>query len=229
MINRLRMSELILKKKPQIFLAIGKPDSGKSHLVKSIVFDYIKADYFKFMTCYCKTKFTGDYSFIPDDYVYEGWDEKRLKKHVDSLAEYRRKHNKKPPPSLIILDDLLGLISFYTPFMTSFITCHRHYNVSIIFTAQYLQGAKSTSTTLREITNVAFVFNSKFKSSLKALYEAYGQLFDSYDDFVAEFQRITREKYHCMVYDSSIETVEDNYIDFVAPEHTPEFQLKFKI
>jgi hypothetical protein len=96
-------------------------------------------------------------------------------------------------------------------------------------TAQYLMGAKSVSTCLRECTNVAFIYNSKFKNSLKALYEAYGQLYASYDDFVERFQTITKEKFTCMVYHADIDELEDNYVSFKAPEVLPKFKLRYKI
>jgi hypothetical protein len=90
-------------------------------------------------------------------------------------------------------------------------------------------GAKSVSTCFRECTNVACIYNSKFKNSIKALYEAYGQLFNSYDDFVERFQGITKERFTCMVYDASVDELEDNYVSFKAIENIPNFRLKYNI
>ena len=39
---------LNLPRKPQIMCFIGKPESGKSHLIKSMLYDYAKHRYFKF-------------------------------------------------------------------------------------------------------------------------------------------------------------------------------------
>jgi len=221
---------LQLKKKPQVYVMVGKPESGKSHLVKSLIYDFQKKDpYFRFILAFVKTKFNSDYDYLEDQYVYESFDEEKLRSHIEKLREYRRKTNKPVPPNLIIFDDLLGDIDWYSPWMTNWLCSFRHTNTSIIMTAQYLMGAKSVSTCLRECTNVAFIYNSKFKNSLKALYEAYGQLFKNEQEFVERFQTITKEKFTCMVYKADIDELEDNYVSFKAPEVLKDFKLKYKI
>jgi hypothetical protein len=81
-----------LQLKPQIFVFIGRPESGKSHFVKSIIHDYLQAGYFRFMTVYCKTKFKGDYDFVDNqEHVVEGWDEDHLKTD-GRTASYPHRH-----------------------------------------------------------------------------------------------------------------------------------------
>ena len=81
-----------LKKKPQVYVMVGKPESGKSHLVKSLIYDFQKKDpYFKFILAFVKTKFNSDYDYLEDQYVYESFDEDKLKSHIEKLREYRRK------------------------------------------------------------------------------------------------------------------------------------------
>jgi len=220
---------LILKTKPQVFVMVGKPESGKSHLVKSIIYDYQKAGYFKFIIAFVRTKFNHDYEYLPDQYVYESFDEEKLRKHIEKMREWRKKNDQPLPPNLVIFDDLLGDIDWYSPWMTNWLCSFRHTNTSIVMTAQYLMGAKSVSTCLRECTNVAFIFNSKFKNSLKALYEAYGQLYDDYKEFVEAFHRITGKKFTCMVYDSSEDDIDKNYIEFSAPAKIPDFKVSYRI
>jgi hypothetical protein len=198
--------------------------------VKSLIYDFQKKpSYFRFILAFVKTKFTKDYCYLPDEYVCEGFDQPQLMAHIEKLREYRRKTNKPVPPNLIIFDDLLGVIDWNDPWMMNWLCSFRHTSTSIIMTAQYLMGNRAVSTCLRECSNVAFIYNSKFKNSIKGLYESYGQLFDNEKEFTAEFQRITKEPFTCMVYQASINELEDNYISFKAPEKIPEFVLKYKI
>jgi hypothetical protein len=217
-----------LPRKPSIFLFIGKPASGKSHLIKSMFFDFQKAKHFKFILAFVRTKFNNDYSYLPDEYVIDEYSDDKVLNHVEKLREYRKKSGKQCPPNAIIFDDLLGTIDWYNDRMTNWLCSYRHTNTSIFLTAQYLLS-KSTATSLREMVNYAFLYNSKQKNSLKGYYEAFGQLYDSYDEFVAKFQSITKQKYHCMVYNANEDEIEKNYIDFCAPEKIPEFKLKYKI
>ena len=220
---------LNLPRKPQIMCFVGKPESGKSHLIKSMLYDYAKHKYFKFGITFVRTKFNHDYDYLPDKYVYEDFDIAKLKKHITKLRDWRKKNNKKVPPNFVIFDDLLGQIDWYDEFMTNWIASFRHTSTSIFITAQYLQSKGGISTVLRECTNLGLIFNTKFKNSLKGLYEAYGQLFDCYDDFVRHFQTITKQRYHCMIYKADEEDIEYNYLDFCAPKEIPQYQLKYKI
>lgn len=219
-----------LAKKPQVYVMVGKPESGKSYLVKSLIYDFQKKNpYFKFILAFVRTKFNHDYEYLEDNYVYESFDQPKLQAHIEKLREFRRKTNKPVPPNLIIFDDLLGDINWTDPWMTNWLCSFRHTNTSIIMTAQYLMGNRAVSTCLRECTNVAFIFNTKFKRSLIGLYEAYGQLFPNQDAFVEYFQQITKQKYTSVVYKADVDELEDNYVSYQAPVNIPTFRLKYKI
>jgi hypothetical protein len=217
-----------LPNKPGIFLYIGKPESGKSYLIKNMMYDFQKAKHFKFILCYVKTKFNNFFQeFLPEEYVVDNYSSKKLLEHVAKLKKYRETTGKPCPPSAIIFDDLLGKLDFYDDDMQSFLCAYRHYNVSLFITAQYLMS-KTTATALREMVSYAFLFNTKFKNSLKGYYESFGGLFDNYDDFVRHFQKITKQKYHCMVYKADEDEIENNYVDYKAAESIPKFKLKYK-
>ena len=83
--------------------------------------------------------------------------------------------------SFILFDDLVGVLTQNTPFFQNFVTTARHLNISIVIAAQYI--AKGISTTLREQVNFAIMFRSKNQRTLKYLYESFGQLFETYDQF----------------------------------------------
>ena len=219
---------LELKLKPAIYLFIGKPESGKSHLIKSLVYDFQKAGYFKFIQAYVRTKFNHGYDYLPDEYVDDKYSDEKLLTHIEKLRAYRAKSGKECPPNAVILDDLLGSVDFYGDDLQNWLCSYRHTNTSIFITAQYLMS-KSTSTALREMVSYAFLYNTKFKNSLKGYFESFGGLFDNYDEFRIYFQNITKQRYHCMVYNANQEDKSLNYIDFVGPEHIKNFKLNYKI
>jgi hypothetical protein len=219
---------LNLKLKPAIYLFIGKPASGKSYALKSLMFDFQKAKYFKFILAFVRTKFNHGYDWLPDEYVDDKYSDQKLLTHIEKLRAYRKKSGKECPPNALIFDDLLGTVDWYSDQMSNFLCSYRHTNTSIFLTSQYLMS-KTTSTALREMVNYAFLWNSKFQNSLKAYYEAFGTLYSDKKEFFEDFQRITSEKYTCMVYDANEDDKELNYIPFKFPEHVPEFTLKYKI
>jgi hypothetical protein len=99
---------LNLKLKPAIYLFIGKPASGKSYALKSLMFDFQKAKYFKFILAFVRTKFNHGYDWLPDEYVDDKYSDQKLLTHIEKLRAYRKKSGKECPPNALIFDDLLG-------------------------------------------------------------------------------------------------------------------------
>jgi len=218
-----------LKKKPAIYLFSGKPASGKSFCLKSIIYDFQKGSepYFKFIKCFVRTKFNDDYSYLPDEYVDDKYTDDKLLTHIEKLREYRRKTNKPCPPNAVILDDLMSVLDLTRSELSNWLATYRHTNTSVFLTTQYMLN-RTASTALREMVSYSFLWNTKFKNSLKGYYEAFAQLYDSYEDFVEDFQNKTKVKYQCVVYDSSVDELEDNYTTYLAPSTVPEFKLMYK-
>lgn len=101
---------LNLKLKPAIYLFIGKPASGKSFALKSLMFDFQKAKYFKFILAFCRTKFNHGYDWLPDEYVDDKYSDDKLLTHIEKLRAFRKKSGKECPPNALIFDDLLGTV-----------------------------------------------------------------------------------------------------------------------
>lgn len=219
-----------LKKRPAIYLFSGKPASGKSHCLKSIIYDHQKGKepYYKFILCFVRTAFNNDYNYLPAEYVDDKYSDEKLLAHIEKLRNYRRKTNKQVPPNAIILDDLMSQINLYSDELSNWLATYRHTNTSIYLTVQYMMN-KTASTALREMVSYSFLWNTKFKNSLKGYYDAFGQLYDSYDEFVEDFQRITSQKYTCVIYDANCDSLQDNYIAYTAPETIPNFKLTYKV
>jgi hypothetical protein len=217
-----------LTKKPHVS---GRCGSGKSQLMRSLLYDYQKQNTFKFVLCYCPTKFTGDWDgILPDEYIRDDYSDENFMKHIKKLKKWKESNpDKELPQSLIIMSDMMSRINWYCNHeISNFLISHRHYKVSLWMDCQYLQTA-STNTVMREICNYAFLFNTKYANSLKGYHLAFGNLFDDYKEFCEYFQNLTKTRYTCMVYDASKESKEDNYWSFQAPATIPKFALKYKI
>lgn len=127
---------------PNIFLFIGKMRSGKTYAVRSLVEEMcVTRKLWKFGLVIVRSKFNHDYDYIKNDkYVIEDYKEETLQKYVNGLRD-RVKEVGKPnmPHNFIVLDDMLGNINLYSPFMQNWIISFRHTNTSVIFTSQFLQ------------------------------------------------------------------------------------------
>ena len=199
---------------PQICVFLGKPKKGKSWALRHTVLkNTIDNKIFKYGIVFTRTKFNGDYDWLPDEYVYEDYEPMILQQYLDGLKNLNPDDLQ---PSFIIFDDIQGVLSSHDPVLTSLNACHRHFKISIFYCFQYIYGRGSTPV-LRECTTLAFLFNSKGKRTLEALYENFGQLFDSFNEFKEYYLQCTKPKYTAMLYIQDVDNKDENYLQYKSP------------
>lgn len=205
---------------PQVVTTIAKPRSGKTWACRWMILkNTIDKHNFKYGIVFTRTgRWNNDWDFIPDQYVFEDYDSEVLQSYLDGI-----KKQKTIVPSFIVFDDIQGVLNSQDTVLTSLIACHRHFKISLFFNFQYIYGRGSTPI-LRECTTYALLFNSKGDRTLRALYENFGQLFDSYNEFKHHFQKVTSEKFVAMLYVQDINELEDNYLSFLAPSNMDKFK-----
>lgn len=214
---------------PQVCVFLGKPKQGKSWALRwAILRETVDKKNFKHGLVFTRTKFNGQYDYLPDDYVYEDYSAEILQQYLDGLKKMEQKDIE---PSFILFDDIQGLLSNSDPSLTQLVSNHRHFKISVFFCFQYIYGRGSTPV-LRECTTMAFLFNSKGKRTLEALYENFGQLFDSFKEFKDYYLACTKEKHTAMLYVQDVDNKEENYLQFKAPspqqmKHVKNIKLQY--
>lgn len=149
------------KEQPKIFFLCGSCASGKSHMLKYMMYLFGKKKHFKFGLCFTSTKFTGDYAYLPDKSVRE-FDMDDLKsyiKHLRNKMEVEKKeHDKdlKLPHNFVIIDDSIGMFQ-NSVFFCNFIGTHRHTRTTVFLLSQLLTAARSVSTVVRANTSFAMM------------------------------------------------------------------------
>lgn len=216
------------QKKAQLFVFVGKSLKGKSHFIKWLLYDRFTNANWQFGLTFCVTKFNGDYKFLPDNRVIEGYNEGVLQKYIQNLQKKIRNEGKESvPPNFVLFDDLTGVLDNNTDWFVNLIATHRHTNTNLIFATQYLTGKKAISPIIREQTSFAIMFRSMTARTKTTLYENFGQLFPNQAAFEETLERITSQPYHALLYMESQDKLEENYLDVIAPEVLPTFSLKF--
>ena len=213
-----------------IWLIVGKPGSGKTHCLKSIMLDYARQKHFKFGVCFTQNTMTSDLDFLPKKAIDDDYSDQKLQAYTKRLITIRETNKGKAlPPSFIIFEDMIGSnkLNLYSNTMNKFLILHRHLNISVFFLSQYLGGRTGSSTLLREVTNYAVLFNTKFANSKDFLWKSCGGLFAKSQDFYDLLDDATREKHRALLYDASEDNPTTAYKYFKAPKDIPEFKLVF--
>ena len=184
---------------PQLMILVGPPGSGKSQAIQSIITDMYNTKRINFGIAFVGSKFAGNYDYLPDDMVKEGYDEQELQNYVEEVASFIRKNKiKRAPQSFILFDDLMGVMDLYSPFFTNLIARFRHFGFNIIFGVQYLK--KGVPTTVRECMTVAMMWRSYNKESFDACYTYFGQVAHDEKQFEELYDKATSVQHRCLVF-----------------------------
>lgn len=182
-------------------LLIAKRNSGKSWLVRDIIYTKNKSN-IPAIVCIAPTdKLNHFYSdFIPDSYIYYSYNghilEKIFKRQESLIKENneRKKQNKKliDPRLILIMDDCLSTKSTWAKDqnITEMLQNGRHYHITFILTMQYSLGI---SPDLRSQFDLVFLLSEDFITNQKRLFEHYCGYFKTFDEFRKIFNRITED------------------------------------
>ena len=215
---------------PSCLLFVGKPKRGKTNCIRYIIqkhsLDKFKGSAnFQMGLVFVRSKFSHDYDFMPDEAVINGYDEDILSKYLNALEEYIDQ-NGEPIHNFVVFDDLIGLLSKNSPFITNFLGLHRKYGTTIFLATQHLKTGAST--TLREVCTHSIIFNSKTWNTITSLYENFGSLFQRLEDFKGNMQDITKEKFTAMLYLADEDNIDKNYLEYKCPDTSDwEYTLDF--
>jgi len=216
--------------RPQVYLMLGMPKSGKTHLTKWLLHTYFNSGEVQENKPYWTIVFSGmkyndDYKdMIPERALLDHKDES-LEMYVNYLRNLKEKLRQDMPHSILVLDDVVGLFDSSNKVFQNLITIHRHLNLTVIISVQYLHG--NVSPTFRACVTAGFIFHTMQEISLKALFSVFGQQFENRKAFIKHFMKATKEKHTCMLCLAHERNLERNCLSFKAPSKFPQKQLKF--
>ena len=222
-----------LPTKPAIFTMTGQPKSGKSYMMKYIMFLYCQMGYFSGGgLVFTPTKFNGDYNFLPDRAVIPRYSGEHLEAHIENLrrlTETGRAENGADwslKPNFVILDDCLGLLK-ESEWFNNWISTYRHTNTSIFIMSQYLASRQSVNTLLRNCTTFALMWPSISKNNLQAMYNAYGGVFENEEEFKRELLKCKNVKHTCLLYKALQPSKDETYCTLLAGDIPKDFQMVY--
>lgn len=220
------LDDVYTNRKASLTIFMGKSKSGKTYalcwLIKRLTYEL---KHFKFGAVFCSTSFNGTYDFIDKRYRFGSFDEEKHKRYTQKLQEMKEQMGDNMPPNFIIYDDLLGELA-RSKHVDNWMSTFRHTNTYIFLANQYL-ASQTSSTLVRNQTDIGFFFPEKKQRSRKQIYEWFGSHFDTYDKFEDVFDRATAKPHYALVYDDEPHDPTKAYMSFKAPEHVLDVQLRF--
>lgn len=205
---------------PFLLYLIGKPKTGKSHMTKFIIKELMKNKLYDYVLVFCPSlglSKDSSYDFIPSEFQYNKYSDYKIR-NIMRLQKQRKEENK-PNRCLLILDDIIGSINKNNKTLHKLITLHRHYNISIIISSQYMKGVDPV---LRDCFNYLIIFKP---SNYQYLNDYKTSWFYDVNNLSEHFSKYCNKQYRaCFV--NLDKSEKDRYISIKAPNIRP-FKLKY--
>jgi hypothetical protein len=222
--------EIDSRKSPMMVI-IGKKDTGKSFLVRDILFQTQR--YFPVGTVISATEVANEFfqHMVPSKLIYDKYDKGVVERVIkrQALIKSRRNTDKTArngsssvdPRAFLILDDCLyDAKAWINEESTRFVFMNgRHIDLMTIITMQYPLGITPN---LRTNVDFVFILRENILGNRRRIYENYAGMFPSFEMFCSFMDQCT-ENYECLVICNNVSSnkLEDQVFWYKADDHPP--------
>jgi hypothetical protein len=206
----------------RIMFIIGKRHTGKSVLMKDVLYHMPRPDYCLAMA---PTEDTLKMyrEIVPECCIFDHFDQEKLEATVSLQKELVARGKKRTV--LIILDDCLYQKNVLkSNAMRSIFFNGRHDNIGLVCAAQYMMDV---DVSLRTNIDYIFTMRENILVNRQKLYRYYFGQFEKYDEFEKVFAACTQD-YKCLVLDGTVAVTlvpTDSVMWYKASVEIPEFKL----
>lgn len=218
-------------RKSPMMVVIGKKDTGKSFLVRDILFQ--TQQYFPVGTVISATEIANEFfqNMVPSKLIHDKYKPEIVQNVIRRQAGIKQKRNddKKArggssnidPRAFLILDDCLyDAKSWINEESTRFVFMNgRHIDLMTIITMQYPLGITPN---LRTNVDFVFILRENILGNRRRIYENYAGMFPTFEMF-CDFMDQCTENYECLVICNNVSSnrLEDQVFWYKADDHPP--------
>jgi hypothetical protein len=201
----------------------GSPGSGKSHLLRYLIYSAAIKKEFDHCLLFSATKGTSDYDYLDNKYKHEAIDTSVIEKYINLC----QKHNEKKIKTrgLLIFDDICGEQTFKSNLFKKLFSNYRHYGISVIVCQQM---PVEIPLSIRSIIKYGCVYKYINEGDREKIYGCFGSMSPNKKAFYEIYDKYTDEKYKFMHFNQSdVFDSENCYSGARAPAKIPLFKLNF--
>jgi hypothetical protein len=218
-------------RKSPMMVIIGKKDTGKSFLVRDVLFQTQR--HFPVGTVISATEAANEFfqTMVPSKFIHDKYKPEIVQNVIKRQATIKSKRNTDKqsrggnsmvdPRAFLILDDCLyDAKSWINEESTRFVFMNgRHIDLMTIITMQYPLGITPN---LRTNVDFVFILRENILGNRRRIYENYAGMFPTFEMFCSFMDQCT-ENYECLVICNNVSSnkLEDQVFWYKATEHPP--------
>jgi hypothetical protein len=222
-------TEMDSRKSPMI-IVIGKKDTGKSFLVRDILFNCQTS--FPVGTVISGTEVANEFfqHMVPSKFIHDKYRPEIIMNVIKRQLNVKQNRNKDKlskggsssidPRAFLILDDCLYDNSWIQQESTRYVFMNgRHVDLTTMITMQYPLGITPN---LRTNVDFVFILRENILGNRRRIYENYAGMFPTFEMFCSFMDQCT-ENYECLVIcnNSPSNKLEDQVFWYKASDHPP--------
>jgi len=210
---------------PCSVLVVAKRFSGKSHLLKWIVYNLIKAGKFDSILIFTQTGLANkEWDIINEDFIYENFDPEILEKLYNKQRDLWGKGKKSNV--CLILDDFIGDVTLNSPIVQKIASTGRHFGISLFLCSQ--KFTQVVSPLIRENSDYVICFKQPNLNVVKLIWEEYANSFGDFKKFQNFFEKNVAN-YTALIINNKTQSnvFNDKYSLIKAPAKLPKFRFEF--
>ncbi len=217
------------RKSPMIVI-IGKKDTGKSFLVRDILYNTQQC--FPVGTVISGTEVANEFfqHMVPSKFIHDKYSPDIVMNVIKRQMAVKQKRNQQKttsggssnldPRAFLILDDCLYDSSWIKEESTRHVFMNgRHVDLSTMITMQYPLGITPN---LRTNVDFVFILRENILGNRRRIYENYAGMFPTFEMFCMFMDQCT-ENYECLVICNNVSSnkLEDQVFWYKASDHPP--------
>jgi hypothetical protein len=221
--------EMDSRKSPMIVI-IGKKDTGKSFLVRDILFNTQQC--FPVGTVISGTEVANEFfqHMVPSKFIHDKYRPEIVMNVIKRQMNIKSKRNADKnarggsssidPRAFLILDDCLYDATWIKEESTRYVFMNgRHVDLTTMITMQYPLGITPN---LRTNVDFVFILRENILGNRRRIYENYAGMFPTFEMFCSFMDQCT-ENYECLVICNNVSSnrLEDQVFWYKASDHPP--------
>lgn len=229
-INMIKDRTEIDSRKSPMIIVIGKKDTGKSFLIRDILFNTQSC--FPVGTVISGTEVANEFfqNMIPSKFIHDKYAPQIVMNVIKRQMNIKQTRNKDKatkggqsnidPRAFLILDDCLYDASWIKEESTRYVFMNgRHIDMMTMITMQYPLGITPN---LRTNVDFVFILRENILGNRRRIYENYAGMFPTFEMF-CDFMDQCTENYECLVICNNVSSnkLEDQVFWYKASDHPP--------
>jgi len=206
-----------------VVFILGRRGSGKSTLAANLLATKRKT-FNNGGICVSPTESVNPFwsKHIPKKYVFDKWNPRMVTKLLEGQKQIRLA-GEEPKPVFAIFDDLMFSSNFsHSTELKQLVLNGRHSNVFVVVLAQYIFDIPPA---IRSNVDFVFVLQDNVIVNRKNIYEHFGGIFASFDDFDKIMKKSTSDS-DAMVLDQTKSSYEwDQVVSYYSPRPGVTFKI----